>query len=229
MDRRYICLIPARAGSKRIKNKNINILGKKPLIKHSIDFALELFDRENIYVSTDSDKAQEIALDLGVNLHRRSAEFAKDDSSMIETTLNFLENENISNDKVLVLLQPTSPFRNKDFFIRLINLFERSKDATSAISILRCTFFHPSKIGKIGEDNYFNRIQNIPREKNVDNHKKIPYYVISGTYYVVRVSELRKTKSFTGVNPVALPEDPTRFCNIDNPFDFELAKYLIDI
>ena len=224
----YICYIPARAGSKRIKNKNIKLLGSKPLIQHTIDFALQIFESKDIYVSTDSNKASEIASNSGVNIHKRPYEYARDDSSMLETTLNFLESENIENDKTLVLLQPTSPFRNKDFFLRLLNLFENSDNATSAISVLRCTFFHPSKIGQIGKQNLFNRIKNIPREKNIDNDKKIPFYVISGTYYVVKVSELRKTNSFTGINPVALPEDPSRFCNIDNQFDFELAKYLID-
>lgn len=220
-------MIPARAGSKRIKNKNIKILGSKPLIKHTIDFALNVFNAENIYVSTDSDKASEVARNSGVNIHKRSFEYAQDNSSMLETTLNFLETQNISNDKTLVLLQPTSPFRDKEFFLRLIELFEKSEKATSALSLLRCTFFHPSKIGQLGGGSFFNRINNIPKETNVDNDKKIPFYVISGTYYVVKVSELRKTNSFTGVNPVALPEDPSRFCNIDEEFDFELAKYLI--
>ena len=60
LNKKYICLIPARAGSKRVPNKNIKELNSKPLLQHSIDFAKEIFNAKDIYLSTDSDKALEI-------------------------------------------------------------------------------------------------------------------------------------------------------------------------
>ena len=58
---KYIYLIPARAGSKRIPNKNILELDAKPLLVHSIDFAKNFVSYENIFVLTDSLKASEIS------------------------------------------------------------------------------------------------------------------------------------------------------------------------
>ena len=56
-----VALIPARGGSKGIKNKNIiNILGK-PLISHTIISAKKIKQIDEIYVSTDSPKIKKIS------------------------------------------------------------------------------------------------------------------------------------------------------------------------
>ena len=54
MSKKYLCIIPARGGSKGIKNKNILNLKKKPLIQYTIDIAKKLKDHSEIVVSTDS-------------------------------------------------------------------------------------------------------------------------------------------------------------------------------
>ena len=76
----YIYLIPVRAGSKRVPNKNILDLCSKPLFTHSVDFAKKFTSNENIYVLTDSEKAKKISRELNVNVFERSYEFSKDES-----------------------------------------------------------------------------------------------------------------------------------------------------
>ena len=223
---KYICFIPARAGSKRIPKKNILDLNSKPLIMHSIDFALKVFKREEIYVSSDSKKIQEIARKESVNIHLRPAEMARDETSMLETTIDFIKNKNISHDTNIVLLQPTNPFRSVEYFLKLKKIFEKSKTASSAISLVRCTFFHPSKIGFICENSKFNLL-NIDPENNIDNDKKKPYFVISGSFYIVKVKNLIANKSFIGESPVGLEESFKNFCNIDTPVDFKIAEMLV--
>ena len=221
----YLYLIPVRAGSKRIPNKNILELCSKPLFTHSIEFAKEFTSNENIYVLTDSERAKTISRKLQVKVFERSFEFSKDDTSMLETILNFIEVEKISDDNNIVLLQPTSPFRSIKFFRKLKNIYDINDKASSAISVVRCIFHHPSKIGKLSNDNSLELID-IPKEDNIDNHKKTKYFVISGTYYITSVKNLKLNKSFVGNNPFALEEDLFHFCNIDTPDDFEKAKKL---
>ena len=221
----YIYLIPVRAGSKRVPNKNILDLCSKPLFTHSVDFAKKFTSNENIYVLTDSEKAKKISRELNVNVFERSYEFSKDETSMLETILNFLETENIPNDYNIVLLQPTSPFRSIKFFKNLKKIYENNHQASSGVSVVRCIFYHPSKIGRIANHNSFELID-IPKEDNIDNNKKTEYFVISGTYYITSVENLKLNESFIGNNPFALEEDIIDFCNIDTPEDFEKAKKL---
>ena len=220
---KYICFIPARAGSKRIQ-KNILELNSKPLIKHSIDFALQISKREEIYVSSDSKEIQKIARKEGVNVHERPPNMARDESSMFETTIDFIKTYDIPHDTNIILLQPTSPFRSLDF-LKLKEIYENTKTASSGISLVRCTFFHPSKIGFISDKNEFNLLD-IERENNIDNDKKKPYFVISGSFYIVKVANLIANKSFVGNYPVGLEESHENFCNIDNPIDFKLAQII---
>ena len=222
---KYICFIPARAGSKRIPNKNILDLNSKPLIKHSIDFALKISKKSEIYVSSDSKNIQVIASKAGVKVHKRPSAMARDETSMLETTLDFIKNNNISDDTNIILLQPTSPFRSLDYFLKLKEVFESTKHASSGISLVRCTFFHPSKIGVIADKNKFNLL-NVDHEENIDNDKKKPYFVMSGSFYIVKVSNLIANNSFVGDSPVGLEEPIENFCNIDTPIDFKIAEIL---
>ena len=54
-----LCIIPARAGSKGVKNKNIKKLKSKPLVDYTLDIATRVFPVENIYISTDSKEIAE--------------------------------------------------------------------------------------------------------------------------------------------------------------------------
>lgn len=222
----YIYLIPARSGSKRIIDKNIKPLASKPLICHSIEFALSTSDKSNIFVSSDSEKILSIAKKYNINTHLRNKEFAEDNTKMLDTTLNFLESFNIPCETNLVLLQPTSPFRDKKFLNKLKSLYESSKEASSALSLLRCDFFHPAKIGELQENKKFNLL-NIESEDNIDNLKKKPYYVISGSYYITSVKSLKDNLSFIGPNPIGIEEEISTHCNIDNEVDLEIANFII--
>ena len=60
-----ICIIPARKGSKRIKNKNIKIFFGKPIIYYSIRTAINSKLFNEVHVSTDSKKIQKISIKYG--------------------------------------------------------------------------------------------------------------------------------------------------------------------
>lgn len=87
-----MCVIPARAGSKRIPGKNIRMLGGKPVMAHSIECAQDsgLFDV--VAVSTDSTEIGLIARSYGANFFRRDPQNASDtatDADVIQEILSF--------------------------------------------------------------------------------------------------------------------------------------------
>ena len=112
-----LVIIPARGGSKGIVNKNKKILGNKPLILYTLEAAQQVFDVNTICVSTDDIEIKNIAENAGIRVpFLRPRELALDFTGTYEVlahALNFYERANYFPD-VIILLQPTSPFRNSE-------------------------------------------------------------------------------------------------------------------
>jgi CMP-N-acetylneuraminic acid synthetase len=105
-----LALITARGGSKGIPNKNIKLLGQKPLIQWTIEAARSSFYLDRIVVSSDSPTILTISEQLGCEPLLRPDYLAEDDSTSVDVILHALENIKSEYD-YLILLQPTSPFR----------------------------------------------------------------------------------------------------------------------
>ena len=109
-----IILIPAKINSKSIKYKNLKKIGGISLLENTINFAKKL--SKNIYVSTESKKIEEISLKKNCLVHFRKGKIAKSDLEMKYVIKDFINKNNLK-DNLILLLQPTSPFR-KIFFIK---------------------------------------------------------------------------------------------------------------
>ena len=122
-----IVFIPAREGSKRIRNKNIISLGGKPLIEYSIRIGLEL--DYPVYVSTDSKLIAQISQDLGAKVINRPVELSQDNSAMIDCMAHALKTLQMENGKI-IFFRPTTPFRD----IKIIKSgIESFKDNNSSL------------------------------------------------------------------------------------------------
>lgn len=102
---RTLAIIPARGGSKRIPGKNLCVVGGRALWRRAVDSALPC---TQIALSTDLDVSTGLALDIGFMVHHRRPEHATDEAQ-IETAMRDVL-RGVACD-VVVLLQPTSPFR----------------------------------------------------------------------------------------------------------------------
>ncbi len=102
-----LAVIPARAGSRGIPNKNIRIIGGRPLIYYSIRNALNSGLVTDVIVTTDSPEVRVIASQMGVGVHWRSASLCGD-----EVTLDAVIADAVPADRewdYIVTMQPTSP------------------------------------------------------------------------------------------------------------------------
>ena len=112
MKNKIFCLIPARSGSKRIKNKNIINFYGKPIIAYSIIAAIKSKLFKEVFVSTDSTKISEIAKDYGAKIpFLRPKEISNDysgDEQVITHFLKYMKNKKIKLD-ILCYLYPTAP------------------------------------------------------------------------------------------------------------------------
>jgi len=112
----YVAMIPARLGSKRIKKKNLRMLGDKPLIAHVIDTACKSGEFDQVYVNSEAVELEAVAQRYGARFYRRLPELASDDATNDQFALDFM---NAVPCDVLMQINPTSPFTGVEDLRRL--------------------------------------------------------------------------------------------------------------
>ena len=128
---KILCLIPARSGSKGIKDKNIRDLSGKPLMAWSIEQAKNSKHPMRIIVTTDSEKYARIARNYGAETpFLRPSEISQDlstDLEFIQHALEELKKEDYIPD-FIVQLRPTYPTRKVETLNDTIDLFIENRD-----------------------------------------------------------------------------------------------------
>ena len=222
-------LITARGGSKGVPGKNIRPLGGKPLIAHTIGHALSVADDpSDVVVSTDSEEIAAVSREAGASVpFIRPAELATDTAGSREVMLHALDffRQHGREYDALVLLQPTSPFRNPEDIRRALELYRKEKpdmvvSVKPAASNPYYNAFECDESGclKISKgDGLFTRRQDAP-----------PVWEFDGAIYVIRPDSLRAYPSLARL-PRILPLPSTALHNIDidTPLDFEIAQKLL--
>ena len=128
MKRNIVAIIGARSGSKSIKNKNIKILGKIPLIAWSIKLCKKSKLITNIVVSTDSKKYANIATKFGAhNVILRPKNISQDKSTDYEMIDHTIKNLKLKNYEYIALIRPTTPLRKVKIIDKALKFFIKSK------------------------------------------------------------------------------------------------------
>ncbi|RBP58094.1 N-acylneuraminate cytidylyltransferase [Alkalibaculum bacchi] len=222
-----LAIIPARSGSKGLKDKNIKMLNEKPLLAYSIEAAKEsgLFDE--IMVSTDSEKYAEVAKQWGAKVpFLRSQELSNDTASSWEVVKDVIERYRslgIEFDTV-ALLQPTSPLRSSE---DIINGYEVMREKIANFVVAVCEMDHsPLWANTLPVDlsmgNFIRpEVVTMPRQS-------IPtYYRINGALYIIKVDYLMKTTDIYSEKSYAIIMNKENSIDIDDQIDFTIAEVLI--
>ena len=142
---KVVAIIPARAGSKSIKNKNIIKIKGKPLIWYSINLAKKSKLIDRVIVSTDSKKIKKIATESGAEVPflrpKKISGFYSKDIDYLKHSINWLKKDNYNPD-LIILLRPTTPFRELKIVNKAIKLIKKIKsDSLRSVSIAKETPF----------------------------------------------------------------------------------------
>lgn len=223
-----IGIIPARGGSKGIKRKNIRDLGGKPLIQYSIEAATRSKKINRIVVSTDDDEIASFSESLGASVIKRPEKLAGDRALVMDAIRHVInyESENSRDYDLLVLLEPTAPFRTAEDIDKTIRLMLKN-NADSAATFSE-TDIPPTRIWRISDNTPEPFIEGadpfLPRQ----SHEK--GYFLNGMVYVLKtsmLSEYPKTNSFligkTSAN--IIPQE--RVVDIDTEMDLFFAEQLL--
>lgn len=221
-----LAIIPARSGSKGLKDKNIRLLNGQPLLKYSIDAAILSNVFDEIMVSTDSAVYAEIAKDGGASVPILRSEANSGDkassSDVIIEVLNYYEQVGKEFD-TFCLLQPTSPLRKAEDIVSAYSLFNK-KQAKAVVSV--CEVEHsPLWCNVLNSDCSLERFLPDSAKGQRQNFKQ--YYRINGAIYIANIKQFLDDNDLYVKNSYAYIMDKKRSVDIDTIDDFEYAEYLI--
>lgn len=224
---KILYLIPARAGSKGLPGKNTKLLGAKPLIEYSIEFALKnIKSGDMLCISTDDKEVLAIADKIGVAVpFKRPENLASDTSSSYDVilhALNFYENEGHFFDAIL-LLQPTSPFRNQNDFNKLIASYD--EDTDMVVSVRESKENPYFTIFEENAEGYLKR----SKEGNFERRQDCPQvFVFNGSMYLLNTKSVKQARlgEFKKIKKIIMPEE--RSIEIDTMADWNLAEFYLD-
>jgi N-acylneuraminate cytidylyltransferase len=148
MKPRTVAFIPARAGSKRVKNKNIRPLGGHPMLAYSIRAAIDSGVFDAVLCATDSEQYADVARHYGAEVPLlRAAEISGDKSPDIEWVIWMLKTlkESGRDFEIFSILRPTNPFRQPATIRRAWSMFIEDPNADSLRAIQKCKQ-HPGKM-----------------------------------------------------------------------------------
>jgi len=232
MKKNIWAIIPARSGSKGVRNKNIRLLNKKPLIAYTIRSAIKSRVFKKIWVLTDSIKYAKIAKTYGAEIpFIRPKEISGDlstDDELYEFLFKFLDKKGITPPDFFANLSPTIPIRSNnvikrgvEYFYRKKNLFESMRTvAEQSQTAYRNFRIIDGKLCSIIKKDFDLKKLMKPRQLYPKT------YIAWGGVDIISTKSFLKNKTVHSKNVLPFVADQL-YVDIDHKRDFEYAEFLI--
>jgi len=218
---KIVAEIPARYGSKRVKNKNLRLLNGKPLISYAIEASLNATKINEIYVNTESDVIGKIAIKYGVKYYKRKAELAEDNIVSDQFNYDFLVNTECD---LLVMVNPVSPLiEGKDIDEAIEYFLKNNFDTLISIKEEKLQAFCEGKPINFNQNGLLPMTQNIVpvqicswainiwrRDVFIQQFEEKGYAVFSGKIGFFVIDKIKSLK-------------------ISDPIDFKMAELILSL
>ena len=226
MNKRFLFLIPARKNSIRLKDKNIKTLSGKPLIYHTLDYANLVAEESDLICVTSNDP---IIRDLTIK-NFPHFEFINRPDSLSDDFISMEEVIRHSHEiikkkgyffQAIILLQPTSPLREKADYINLIEAFDKSIDLVVSVRESRENPYYflyeetPNGYLKKSKESSYQRSQDTPK-----------VYCLNGAFFMYNIDSIEK-KPFSHFTKIKLIMPFERSIDIDDNIDWELIEFFM--
>ena len=228
MDRKkFLAIIPARAGSKGILSKNVQLIGDKPMIQFTIEASIESVGACTTLVSSDDEKVHNILKKLGLKIpFVRPKALATDTAAtadVIQHALDWYKTKHKALPENIILLQPTSPFRTAEDILNAMNFFLKSKKNT-LVSVCD-PMQHPGDFLIENMDKKYTRLEIGMNKDDCTGRQSYPNMLfIDGGIYISKTIDFLKTQQMIGDDPEIFKLQQSHAIDIDTPFDLEIAR-----
>lgn len=226
-----LCIIPARGGSKRLKDKNIIPFFGKPIIAYTIEAALRSRLVDKIVISTDDEKIAMVAMKYDVQVVKRPKQYSTD-TAPIEQALRhvvwFLKGEEGYLADIVVWLQANIPIRKKGQIDEVLREMIR-KDADSAVTVYPASQYPQwmKRMDRKGLLSPFLKNMKTYRAQDVE-----PMYLLDGAVVAMKRSVLMRSENRSGVHTFLgkriigiVQKDKKYSVEVDDREDLRLARY----
>ena len=223
----FLGIIPARAGSKGLKNKNILPIGDMNLIEMAFRFAEKVIPKNRIILSTDYE-FNIFSGFLKKNQYRQRSEFlSSDNASIIDVCIDthqYVKDKFRNKITDIILIQPTSPIRNHNNLKEAINLY--IKNTLSSLASVSPVIQDPYEIIKGCKDKW-EPITKWDGHKNRQEFKT-KHFFINGNFYIFNIDHLLKSKSIINDNTYMFDTSKKYCIDVDDKEDFQLVKKIFN-
>jgi CMP-N,N'-diacetyllegionaminic acid synthase len=221
---KILYVIPARGGSKGVPGKNIKRLNGKPLIYYTLEVARSLASDEDICVSTDDENIKNVVEQTGLKVpFLRPGELATDQSGMYEVLLHALDYYTAKGKKydLLVLLQPTSPFRKTQHIKEALRSWESGLEMVVGTKITKANPYYV-----LFEENSQGYLVKSKTAAFKTRQECPVIYEVNGAIYVIDTNCLlnRPITSFERIKKYVMDEFSS--LDIDTMLDWKFAEFL---
>lgn len=209
----YLALIPARAGSQRLPGKNMRQLGDKPLLGHSIAYALKN-GLSDIVINSNDAAVLDFATQNSIHAIKRPDALAGNEEPVVTALRHAVDQLQKKYDAV-ILLQPTNPLRPEGLLKEAIAVFER-EDCDSLMTVSRTEH----KLGTISNHRF------IPYNYEMGQRSQDlePLYYENGLLYIFKTALLNQGKLLGEKNYPLIVDHPFAEIDIDTEADFKKAE-----
>lgn len=219
-----IAIIPARSGSKGLKDKNIIDLCGKPLIAYSIEAALETGLLDHVIVSTDSEHYAEIAQHYGAEVMMRGEALSNDKATTFMVLEDILKNRLQESIDYFVLLQPTSPLRTSKHITEAIEKFESKIEHFDFLVSMKEAEHAKVLVNPIDDDEslkYF--------DTDFSNYRRQGYkdYSPNGAIFIAKPDSYLEQKHFFGAKALSYIMSAEDSVDIDGALDLVVANAIM--
>ena len=230
---RAVALIPARAGSKRVRDKNIARLGGHPLLAYTVAAARASGVFDAVVVSTDSPRYAEIAKYYGAEVPAlRPASLAGDtspDIEWVEHMLDLLDGRGTRYD-VFSILRPTSPFRQPGTIRRAWTAFTADPAADSLRAVEPCQQ-HPAKMWIKRGNRLLPLLPFGPEQQpwHSSQYPSLPLvYVQNASLEIAWTRVVRDSRTIAGVNIIPFVTEGAEGFDVNHPYDWHIAELMVE-
>ena len=228
---KILALIPARAGSKRVSNKNTRPFGGSNLTEIAIKQALGIPQISSVALTSDSEDLLKMFQGVsGLECIKRPAEISDDKApaiAYVRHALTLLEHKLSIDYDYVMILQPTSPLRLNEDIVGTIQLMQKHPEADSAVSVMLVDHINnPIKMKVLKGDELIPFLE--PEKGRLAADQLQVLYVRNGAVYLTRRNKIDTFIDVMGNTSVGYPMPAERSIDINEIIDFEIAEYLFN-
>ena len=219
-----IAIIPARSGSKGLKNKNILPIASKPMLAYTVEAAVKSGMFNRVILSTDSEEYGRIGTEYGAEVILRGERVSNDSASTFMVVEDLFSKIGTDFD-YFMLLQPTSPLRNEIHVREACELFEKNADKFDFLVSMQKAHYPAVLVKPIEDDGSLKHF-----DTDFKNYKRQAFgdFSPNGALYIGKPERYLERGHFYGERAIGYIMNSIDSQDVDTAIDYEFVCMLME-